>query len=274
MMQTLIRLKKRELHAERLIREAIEKNYFHFYYQPYFYTSVCQLAGAEALVRILLPDGEVISPAFFIEALEKSLHRRTFEIWAMKTIIDQINTWKIPLSLNLYATTFLDEQFWLEVKESIKKLKFPLILEITERGLIQDPQKTYEIIKFLKEETPLIKIAIDDFGTGYSNFEYLLGLPFDILKIDISFVKFMDKDAKKRGIVKSIIDIAHILKAKSLAEGVETKEIAEILDIMNCDYVQGFYFDKPLAKEEFEKKISSIYLGVTFFNFLGHPYSL
>lgn len=250
-MEHLIR---KNIEIEKLIEEALEKQYFQFYFQPYFDTAKYTLAGAEALIRIVKPDGEVISPYVFIEILEKLPFRKEFEIWAIKTIIAQINAWALPIGLNLYAKTFTEEDFWSEVSPYLKELKYPLILEITERALLKENKKTLEIIRTLKEEYSLIKISIDDFGTGYSNLAYLIDLPIDKIKIDISFVRFMDKHEKKRGIVKTIIDLAHILSAKALAEGVESKEIVEILEIMGCDYLQGFYFDQPLPKEEFEKK--------------------
>lgn len=96
--------------------------------------------------------------------------------------------------------------------------------------------------------------ALDDFGTGYSNMGYLKTLPIDTLKVDITFIRDLNKGEKEQGIVKTIIDLAHILKAKALAEGVESPDQLQILDIMGCDFVQGFYFSKPLSEEDFSQR--------------------
>ncbi|MFN3407217.1 MAG: EAL domain-containing protein, partial [Caldimicrobium sp.] len=245
---------RKNLEVEKLVEAAFENKWFKFYLQPYFNTEYLSLAGAEALIRIVKPGGEVVSPYVFIEALERSPLRRDFEIWAMKYIIELINQWKLPLGINIYPDSFFDELLWLEVQDSLKTLQAPLIIEITERAIIKDPAKLLKIVEELKKINPLIHIALDDFGTGYSNFEYLLNAVFDEIKIDLSFVKVMDSDERRRVIVKCIIDVARILGMKSLAEGVENEEILKMLDIMGCDYVQGYYFDKPLPLEEFQKK--------------------
>ncbi len=245
---------RKTLNIERLLEEALERGYFQFYFQPYFNTSDLTLAGAEALIRIVKPEGEVISPAYFIEHLERSPLRESFETWAVKQIAEYVNKWKISIGLNLYAETYTNETFWKWVDNFLAQLSAPLVLEITERAFIKNPSKTLEIIQKLKAKYPYIKLAVDDLGTGYSNFEYLVNLPIDLVKIDLSLVKVIDRDERKRKVVKTIIDLAHMLSAKALAEGVENYEIANILDIMGCDYLQGFYFDKPLPAPEFEKK--------------------
>ncbi|MFN3921615.1 MAG: EAL domain-containing protein, partial [Caldimicrobium sp.] len=150
--------------------------------------------------------------------------------------------------------TLMDKTFWLNVTDLLKNLKYPLVIEITERDLIVDSEKVAEMLKNLKEEFPFLRIAVDDFGTGYSNLLTLVDLPIDVIKIDLSFVRSLHINARNRVLAKIIIDLAAMLSAKSLAEGVENKEIADILKIMGCNYLQGFYFDKPLPKIEFEKK--------------------
>lgn len=245
---------KKTLEVERLIEEALSQGYFQFYFQPYFDVNNFFLAGAEALIRIVKPDGEVISPALFISALESSPLRRDFEIWAVKTLVEKVNLWKIPIGLNLYPDTFEDVTFWEAVSSELERLKSPLVLEITERGFIKNPEGMLEVFNTLKQRFPFIKIALDDFGTGYSNLSYLRKLPLDYLKVDLSFVREVLSDERARGIVKTIIDLAHILQAKALAEGVEYEEQIQILDIMGCDLLQGFYFERPLPEKEFLDK--------------------
>ena len=245
---------KKTLEVERLIEEALGQGYFQFYFQPYFDVNNFTLSGAEALIRIVKPDGEVISPALFISALETSLLRRDFEIWAVKTLVERVNLWKIPIGLNLYPDTFGEDTFWKVVSPYLERLEAPFVLEITERGFIKNPEGMLEVFNTLKQRFPLIKIALDDFGTGYSNLSYLRKLPLDYLKVDLSFVREVLTDDRARGIVKAIIDLAHILQAKALAEGVETKEQIQILDIMGCDLLQGYFFERPLPEKEFLDK--------------------
>ncbi|MCS7199879.1 MAG: EAL domain-containing protein [Caldimicrobium sp.] len=245
---------QKTLEVESLIEEALSKNYFVFYFQPYFYTTTLNLAGAEALVRIRTPDGRIIPPGMFIEVLEKSPYRRDFEIWAIQTIVQKINHFNFSLGLNLYPETLLDRNFWKEVAPALNELKAPLVLEITERGLMKEPDLALNIISELVTAYPMIKLALDDFGTGYSNMSYLRSFPISYLKIDYSFTKDILQGSKEQGLVKIIIDLGHILSAKVLAEGVETYEQVKVLDIMGCDLVQGFYFDRPLPEEEFIKK--------------------
>jgi len=246
-----------ELSAERLIREALSNNWFTFFIQPYFYANTLSLAGGETLVRIVKPNGEVLPPGVFIQTLERSIYLESFEKWAFKTIVNLINAFKIPLSLNLHPATFYNINFFMEREEELQSLSAPLVLEITERATIDDPQKAKEVCEFLKN-FPMVRLALDDFGTGYSNLSYLKDLPLDVVKIDISFVRALkDGQLKSKQLVKTIIDLAHGLGAKALAEGVETVEQVEILTQFGCDYLQGFYFEKPLPISEFEKKYLS-----------------
>jgi len=243
-----------QLTAEKLIAEAFQSGWFTFFVQPYFDSKTSSLAGGETLVRIVKQNGEVIPPGMFIQALERSTYLEKFEKWAFQTVVNLINTFKIPLGLNFYPATFYNKKFFVERENLLQSLSRPIILEITERATIEDPQKAKEIINWLKR-FPNVYIALDDFGTGYSNFSYLKELPIDVIKIDISFVRALSNDEPKtKQLVKTIIDLAHGLGAKALAEGVETLEQVEILTELECDYLQGFYFEKPLPIVEFEKK--------------------
>ncbi|MFN4132681.1 MAG: EAL domain-containing protein, partial [Caldimicrobium sp.] len=195
---TVEQVVRKNLEVEKLIEEALEKKYFQFYFQPYFEATKLTLVGAEALIRIVKPDGEVISPGYFIDQLERSPLRKEFELWAFETIVELVNTWGIPLSLNLNAKTLLDYTFWLNVADLLINLKYPLVIEITERDLVVDSEKVAEMLKHIKEEFPLLRIAIDDFGTGYSNLATLVSLPIDVIKIDLSFVRDLHINERNR----------------------------------------------------------------------------
>jgi len=130
-----------------------------------------------------------------------------------------------------------------------------LILEITEHTFAENLDKAKKILKTIKSFN--IKIALDDFGVGYSSLNYLKDLPINILKIDLSFIKSMVDDTKTYYIVATIINLAHYLNIKTVAEGVETKTQLEILKKLKCDYVQGFLLSPPLSGEKIENLIKS-----------------
>jgi len=244
--------------TENLISESINNDWFVFFVQPYFERIKFQLAGAEALVRIIKPDGEIILPGYFIQTLERSIYLERFETWAFENAIELQKHLKIPISINLTSSTFYNIEFFTKKQEKLKLLSLPLILEITERVAIEKPQQARETIKYLKS-FPMIKIAIDDFGTGYNGLTYLKDVLVDIkdtiIKIDISFVRELkNENPKTKQLVKAIIDLAHTFGAKTLAEGVETEEQVEILYNLGCDFFQGFYFEKPIPVETFKKK--------------------
>jgi len=246
-----------ELYAERLINDALTNNWFTFFIQPYFYADTLSLAGGETLVRIVKPNGEVILPGVFIQTLERSIYLERFEKWAFKKVVSLINSYNIPLGLNLHPATFYNKNFFMEREKELQSLTAPLILEITERATLEDPKRAKEVCEYLKT-FPMVRIALDDFGTGYSNLSYLKDLPLDIIKIDLTFVRALNNDEPKtKKLVETIIELAHGLGAKALAEGVEKVEQVEILTQLGCDYLQGFYFEKPLPVSEFEKKYFS-----------------
>ncbi len=270
--ETLANYLYRQVQAEKIIQEAFEKRWFTFFIQPYFslkkinhghleansqsflenYQAI--LAGGEALARIVKPTGEVIPPGEFITELERSIYLEKFEKFAFEEITRLINTLKIPLGLNLYPATFYNKNFWFDREKKLASLEADLVLEIIERAMVENINAAKEIITWLKQ-FPKVKIALDDFGTGYSNLSILKNLPIDILKIDGSFIKLLEsKEEKDKRIVKTIIDLAHSLDAKALAEFVETQRQVEFLVENGCDYLQGFLFSKPLSISDFKSK--------------------
>ncbi len=243
---------KYKVFAEDLITKAVRNNLFIFHYQPYFDITTKELVGFESLVRIKDKDGEIYYPNKFIDLLEKSVYLSDFRDWALEEVFQRIQKWEKPISINISARTFKNPDFPQEVMKYAKHLSTPLVLEITERIYMDEPEKSKLIIEQLKK-CKNIKIAIDDFGTGYSSLSYLKDINADILKIDISFVRAMVEDKKAKAVVQAIITLAKSLGMKTLAEGVETEVQYNMLKEMEVDYVQGFYFAKPLPEEEVEK---------------------
>jgi len=238
--------------ADILLQKAVEKDLFIFHYQPYFDTKTGKIAGFESLVRIKDEDGKIYYPKDFIDLLEQSEYLNSFRKWALKEISEKIKKWNIPISVNISAKSFKNISFAQEVLEHTKDLPAPMVLEITERLYMENPEQSKQIIEELKK-CKNIRISIDDFGTGYSSLSYLKDLDADVIKIDISFVRKMLEDEKTRIIVEMIITLADKFGMKTVAEGVETKEQYDMLKEMGANYIQGFYLAKPMPEEEAEK---------------------
>jgi diguanylate cyclase (GGDEF)-like protein/PAS domain S-box-containing protein len=262
------------LTAEKIVEKAFEKKLFKFYFQPYFKSEDFSLAGFESLIRIVDEDGTVYPPIKFIDYLENSKYITKFEEWALEEVSQKIKKFNclndkkdITISLNLspkgllgYSINLTSDE--LSDKNFVEKLLLlpvevqnNLVIEITERNVIKDIEKFKKIFKYIKDLNKNIKIAIDDFGTGYSSLTYLRDLAIDILKIDISFVRNIARSRQDLSLVKFIIGLAKDFGLKTVAEGVETEEQVKLLSLLGADYLQGFYFAKPMPEEEAIKLI-------------------
>ena len=234
--------------------------------QPQVNAQTHQLTGAEILLR--WDDstlGSVTTGAFIPIAEERGLINEVTKL-VLQLTARALNAWKkqghtlftvqgIRMAINISAKSiddlvFIDE-FIAEVKQSgLSPADFEL--ELTETGIMYDPETAIEIIKKLKQEN--FVLAIDDFGMGHSSLSYLRNIEADILKIDMFYIRNMLNDSKNMAIVKTIISTAQIFGMKTLAEGVEDEETANELKILGCDYAQGYFFSYPLTISEFEEK--------------------
>ncbi len=202
----------------------------------------------------------LVSPGKFIPVLEDT--KKIIEVgeWILRTATRRVKEWQnknypvVPVSVNLSLIQFRQKN----LTEMIKNIMadcgyYPslLTLEITENAFMQDIEYTSSVLKKLKDIG--VSISIDDFGTGYSSLSYLNRLPIDTLKIDISFIREVVRDPDSASIVMAIINMAHTLKIKTIAEGIETEEQWNFLRLLRCDMGQGYYFSKPLPAEEVEK---------------------
>ena len=235
----------------------IKKKEFKIYYQPKFNTKEESLYGAEALVR-WYHDGEIITPDKFIPLFEKNRFILKLDLYIFEQVCKDIKMWKekygknVVVSINVSRQHFMDEHFlerYLRITTKYGINPNNIDLEITESAAIEEGIDILSIMKKMKEYGFLI--SIDDFGTGYSSLNMLQDMPIDILKIDKSFVDQIGKN--KRNIIDYIINIAKELKLKTIAEGVETKEQRDYLLERKCDIIQGYYYEKPIKEEEFEK---------------------
>lgn len=206
----------------------------------------------EILIRMWDKDNNFISPADFLPAAERYQLMSEIDIFVLWTYLETVCKNKKHLDklhsahINLAGSTLNNPDFQKKVKEAINHFDFPwekLELEITESSAIGNFNMANEFISWLKEQK--IGLALDDFGTGMASFEYLKSLPFDVIKIDGSFVKDMHKDPTDKAVIKYIQEIAQLKGQKTVAEYIETKEDVEELRKLGITYGQGYYLGKP-----------------------------
>ncbi|WP_457564290.1 bifunctional diguanylate cyclase/phosphodiesterase [Caminibacter sp.] len=237
--------------VKNLIIEAIQKKEFIYHFQPYVDSKTHKIVGAETLIRIQKED-KVIYPNVFIDFLENSNYIKEVEKIMFPKYLGYLREIKIPLSFNVSGRSLADMEHIDLLFREIKNL--PIIIELTEREIAFNIDYTKKVFEYFKNKN--IKLSIDDFGTGYSSLTYLKDLPADFLKIDMSFVKNIENSSKDRAIVETIIHFAHSFNLKTIAEGVESEEQVKILTDMGCDYLQGYYFYKPMSFNELKKILS------------------
>jgi len=235
---------KKLIEAKNLIYHALKNDEFEYFFQPYFDIKKEEIVGAESLIRIV-KDNEVISPYKFIEYAEKSGIILEIEEKMLEKIPYYIHRLNLPISFNVSAISIQKEH----IQKILNLDSRYLTIELTERVIAQN----FEDIKYFFNELKKrdFKIAIDDFGTGYSSLNYIKELEFDILKIDMSFIKNITTSQKDLAIVKTILTLAKTLNYKTIAEGVETIEQYNILKELGCDIIQGYLISPPLPLEEF-----------------------
>ncbi len=232
------------------IENALEENRIILYFQPYYYTKTKKLAGFEALMRLYDERKGILTPGDFIHILESTGMIRKVEDKLLRELVEFRKYLKgdISVSFNISPKSFKDHAFISNVKAVAGQIGKHLVLEITERLLVEDPIRARE---FLTEVKNLgVRIAIDDFGTGYSSLAYLESLPVDIIKLDISFVRRITESYRSLAIVETIIDLSKRLDIQTVAEGVEKEDTFALLRLLGCDMVQGFFFSKPLTMVE------------------------
>ncbi|WP_038055171.1 sensor domain-containing phosphodiesterase [Thermodesulfobacterium hydrogeniphilum] len=240
---------KKEIEKRNEILRALKYEKFLLYVQPIYSSKTFEIESFEILLR-LKHNEEIILPKHFIEILENSGLITKVENWIfekIKLLASKINNIKAIPSINLSAKSFFTPSLIDKLKNLREILKSPFIIELTERLFIEP--NVFSILKEIKKLD--ILIAIDDFGTGYSSLGYLIDFPVDIVKIDMNFIKRMINEPKVMAIVQVIIDLSKKLGIKTLAEGVENEKQLKILQSLNCNYLQGFYFSKPVSIEDF-----------------------
>ncbi|MFN2340840.1 MAG: EAL domain-containing protein [Halanaerobium sp.] len=245
---------------EAKLDQAIKNDEFIIYYQPYYRGQNKSLYGMEALIRWQDPERGLISPGEFIPILENSQLIKKVGLIVTKKVTKCIKQWLnegydvVPVSINLSAQELEDSKHLQHIYQIIADSGIDNSLvkfEITESSAMDDVNYSLKIMNKMKEKG--FAISIDDFGTGYSSFSYLQKFPIDYLKIDISFIQNMTLSEDGENIVESIINIAHLLNLKTIAEGVEKEIELEKLNQLKNDFIQGYYFNPPLPEAEIRK---------------------
>jgi diguanylate cyclase (GGDEF)-like protein/PAS domain S-box-containing protein len=249
------------LTLENQLRQALEKGEFVLHYQPKINIASGQLTGAEALIRWNNPRTGLVPPGRFIPILEETGLIHDVGRWALRTAIDDYLRWNsaglanVRISVNVSPLQLRNRDFVTEIRRAVgidTRAASGLELEITESLIMEDVRRGVEILRAIRLMG--VRIAIDDFGTGFSSLSYLAKLPVDILKIDRSFVMDLVEGPEGLALVSTIITLAHSLKLKVVAEGVETEEQSRLLRLLNCDEFQGYLFSKPVPREIFEAR--------------------
>lgn len=234
------------------LRLATERNEVSLHYQPKIDVRTQQVVGVEALLRWQHPRHGMVPPDSFIAQAEQTGIIKPLTDWILNEALRQCAEWNaagmsLSVAVNLSARVIQDPQLPAQVAAVLERHAVgadQLVLEITETAIMSDPVRATQVLTEL--DAMGTRLSIDDFGTGYTSLAQLKRLPLDEVKIDRSFVLNMLRDANDAMIVQSIIDLAHNMNRRVVAEGVESKKILDALAELECDIAQGYYFSKPL----------------------------
>jgi diguanylate cyclase (GGDEF)-like protein/PAS domain S-box-containing protein len=240
------------------LRHALQRDEFRLHYQPKFDIASGLVSGAEALLRWQRSPGSLVAPGEFIPLAEQTGLIVPIGEWVTRTACLQGRAWqqaglpRLSIAVNLSARQFTHDRLLQEVARALDETQLdPTLLEfeITESLLMRDPMQASRLLASLKDMG--IRLSVDDFGTGYSSLSYLRRFALDSLKIDRSFVQDLPGDADVAAITRAIIAMAHSLRLKVIAEGVETEQQLNFLREEGCDEMQGFLKGKPVPEDEF-----------------------
>ena len=240
--------------------QGLDDGEFVDFYQAKYRTDSETVAGAEALVRWKKPDGELIAPGRFIGLFEKNGFIRKLDMYMLDKVCrmlrDRLDKGEevVPVSVNFSRVHIYDPAFPESVNKVIKSYGIPpecVEVELTESAFLTESDSLNGAVERLHSFG--LTVAIDDFGSGYSSLNMLKDIPVDVLKIDMRFLEGFENGGKVGTVVTSVVRMAKWLGVPVVAEGVETKEQVDFLRSLGCDMVQGYYYARPIARDDFEK---------------------
>lgn len=254
---------RRKITIERDLRSAFQNGDLEVYYQPQFEIATNDVSGAEALLRWRHPKRGAISPAEFIPLAEDSELIVEIGAWVIEQACGDLRSLLErdlhpgSVSINVSARQLADKSFRNAVLQPMRNHGINpayMQLEVTETTVAQNKDIAVAVLQSLRGEG--VRVAIDDFGTGYSSLSYLEQMPFDLIKIDKSFIARIGTSRTSDNICRTIIKMAEQLGKESIAEGVETDQQLQFLKASECTYMQGFYFSHPLPASEFKEFVA------------------
>jgi diguanylate cyclase (GGDEF)-like protein/PAS domain S-box-containing protein len=254
---------ERKTCIDRILRNSIENNELSIHYQPQYDAKTNEIFGFEALLRLNSKELGFVSPVEFIPIAEETGYIVQMDKWVLNEACRQSVKWLNSrykfnsISINVSTVDMHQIDFLETVKGIFENTGInPNIveLEITETVLMESLETNIKILKELMDMG--VRVALDDFGTGYSSLNYLMKIPISTLKIDKSFIDNITSNVQNKSIIENIIQMAHSMELKVVAEGVETEQQLSILKEKKCDYIQGYYYSKPLSVTDTEKLLS------------------
>lgn len=246
-----------EMQMENHLKFALEKKEFEIYYQPILHRKTQEVAYYEALIRWVSPKMGLISPGTFIPLAEKAGLIGEIGEFVIEQSIEFLKKYqkqkgeRTEIAVNVSAIQLMEEQFVHRIIDLIKANEIhpsQLKLEITESMSLESNEMVISKLYYLKNYG--IGIALDDFGTGYSSFQSLMSLPFTVIKIDRSVIRNALTSANAKKLLQSIVDFAHKSNIEVVAEGIEEKHYIELSENLKVDYLQGYYFSRPLPENK------------------------
>jgi EAL domain-containing protein (putative c-di-GMP-specific phosphodiesterase class I) len=243
------------LQLETDLRRAIDRLEFRLQYQPIVSLHDHRIVGFEALIRWQHPEHGLLAPAAFLKVAEDTGLITRIDQWVLREACGQARQWNsesrdrapISVSVNISAQGFGQQDLVRQVADTLHATGLDprsLRLEITESVAMADAERARTVLIELKALG--VRISLDDFGTGYSSLSYLQGFPVDTLKIDRSFVTGTDRSDECREIIKTIVNLARTLRLDVIAEGAETAAQVEFLEGLDCAFLQGYFFSRPV----------------------------
>ncbi|HKO94387.1 MAG TPA: EAL domain-containing protein, partial [Polyangiaceae bacterium] len=240
-----------------MLRAALQRSELLLHYQPKVDLDTGDIVGAEALVRWDSPELGRVSPGEFIPLAEQTSLIKPLTSWVLEEALRQLVAWETAgistcVAINLSARNLTDEKLPERLSELLGQgnvMPERMIMEVTESAVMANPERAAVVLERLRELG--VGLSIDDFGTGYSSLTYLRTLPAGELKIDRSFIRDIDQNENNAAIVVAVINLAHGLGLRVVAEGVETEAELARLVTLGCDLAQGFLISRPLPAGDF-----------------------